>query len=204
MASENAIWLKISGVCGIITPIIAYTFILLAINYYPPFSWTDNALSDLGVVKGITSVLFNSGLIIAGILTLVFATGLFRFLNEKATGKIGGLLFVLAALALTAIGVFPENFGEIHFYVSVAFFVFSPLAMFSFSAAFTQTGNARLGVFTFLVALIAALVWIIHWTIPFGKGVAIPETLSSLSASVWSIVVGFKMLKASSHSTNKP
>ena len=95
MASENAIWLKISGICGIITPLIAYTFILLAINYYPPFSWTDNALSDLGVVKGITSVLFNSGLIIAGILTLVFATGLFRFLNERATGKIGGLLFVV-------------------------------------------------------------------------------------------------------------
>ncbi len=200
MPSKNSKLLKTSGICGIITPIIAYTLILLAINYHPPFSWTDNALSDLGIVEGATSTLFNSGLIIAGTLTLVFAMGLFQFLSEKTMGKLGGLLFILAALALAAIGVFPENFGEIHYYVSVAFFALSPLAMFSLSAAFTQMKNAKLGIFTFLTALIAALVWIIHWTIPFGKGVAIPEALSSLSASLWSIVVGFKMLRASSHS----
>jgi len=33
----------------------------------------------------------------------------------------------------------------------------------------------------------------------FGRGVAIPETLSALSASVWSMVLGFKMLKEAVH-----
>jgi hypothetical protein len=37
----------------------------------------------------------------------------------------------------------------------------------------------KLGFFTFTAARVAAIVW----TIPFGKGVAIPETLSALSAS---------------------
>jgi len=32
--------------------------------------------------------------------------------------------------------------------------------------------------------------------------VAIPETLSALSASTWSIVLGFKMLREASHSSN--
>ena len=45
------------------------------------------------------------------------------------------------------------------------------------------------GFFTFIA--VAAVVW----TIPLGRGVAIPEILSALFASVWSIVLGFKMLK---------
>jgi len=49
MNSKNVAWLKISGVSGIVTPIVAFTFISLAIVYSPQFSWTENALSDLGV-----------------------------------------------------------------------------------------------------------------------------------------------------------
>jgi uncharacterized membrane protein len=33
------------------------------------------------------------------------------------------------------------------------------------------------------------------WTVPFGKDVAIPETLSTLLASMWSIVLSFKIRK---------
>jgi hypothetical protein len=51
----------------------------------------------------------------------------------------------------------------------------------------------KLGFFTFIIAIVAAIVW----AIKFGKGVAIPEALSGLSASTWSIVSGFRMLKES-------
>jgi hypothetical membrane protein len=84
-------WLKISGISGIIAPLIAFTLILLAIAYSPNFSWAENALSDLGVQEGVTAVLFNNGLIITGVLGILFATGLFKFLQENLLGKIGGL-----------------------------------------------------------------------------------------------------------------
>jgi hypothetical membrane protein len=202
MNSKNARWLKTSGICGMITPIITYMFILLAINSYSRFDWANNALSDLGIVGGITSILFNSGLIIGGILSLFFATGLFKFLRDAIIGKIGGFLFILNAFALAAIGVFPENFGRIHFYVSIAFFVLSPMAMFFLCGAFIQMRKLKLGLLTFLAALIAVLVWIIHMAISFGKGVAIPEALSARPTSVWSIIVGFEMVRAFSRSSN--
>ena len=186
------IQLKMSGISGMIAPIIAFTLILLAIAYSPNFSWTENALSDLGVQEGVTSTLFNSGLIISGVLGLLFATGLFKFLQGTLLSRIGAFASVLDAVALIAIGVFPKNVKPIHFYASVTFFTFFPISMFFFSAAFLQTSKTKLGLFTIIAAIIAAIVW----TVPFGRGVAIPETISALSVLTWSIVLGFKMLRA--------
>jgi hypothetical membrane protein len=55
-----------------------------------------------------------------------------------------------------------------------------------------------MSIFTFLTAIFAATVWIFHWTVGFGSNVAIPEALSAVAASMWAIVLGFKMLKATS------
>jgi len=200
MNSKNVAWLKISGVSGIVTPIVAFTFISLAIVYSPQFSWTENTLSDLGVQEGVTAILFNYGLIIVGILALVFASGLF-VLQKTMLGRIGAFIFVFAALILMAIGVFPENVKPAHYCASVGFFVLFPISIFVISAAFLLTAKVKLGLFTFLVAAVAVVVWIIHWTIPFGSGVAIPETLFAVSASTCFIVLGSKMLKEVSRSS---
>lgn len=185
------IWLKISGISGIIAPFIAFTLILLAIAYSPDFNWTENALSDLGVQEGVTAILFNAGLIISGILTIIFATGLFTLFQGNLLGRIGAFIVVLDAFALTAIGVFPENVKPMHLYASVTFFTLFPISMFFLGAAFLRMPKIKLGFLAFIAAIVAAIVW----TIPFGKGVAIPETLSALSVCVWSIVLGFKMLQ---------
>ncbi len=198
MILKSNVWIRISGVSGVLTPLIAFTFILLAIACYPQFSWTENALSDLGVQEGATAVLFNTGLIVSGILAILFAIGLFRFLQENPFGRVGALVFVLDAFALTAIGVFPENVKPIHYYASVILFTLFPISMLFLGTAFLRTSNRKLAFFTFIAAIVAAIVW----TIPFSKGVAIPETLSALSVSMWSIVLGCKMLKEGIHSAN--
>ncbi|MEM2971476.1 MAG: DUF998 domain-containing protein [Candidatus Bathyarchaeia archaeon] len=189
-------WLKICGVCGILLPVIAFTFILLAITSYPQFSWTENALSDLGVQEGITAILFNSGLVTGGILALVFAFGLFKILGDKALGKVGAFSFILVALALTSIGVFPESVKPTHYYASVMFFTLFPISAFIISATFLLKADLKMGFFTFLVASVAMVVWITHWTVGLGSNVAVPEMLSAIPASAWCIVLGFKMLKA--------
>lgn len=200
MDSKDAAWLKISGVSGISAPIVTFTFILLAVAHRPEFSWMENSLSDLGVQEGVTAILFNSGLIIGGILVLVFAFGLFIFLRDNLLGGIGAFILLLAAFALGAIGLFPENVKPMHYYASVSFFVLILLSMFFLSAAFLRMAEVQMGLFTFLAAIFATVVWAIQWTIKFGPDVAIPESLSALSASMWSIVLGFKMLKEASHS----
>jgi hypothetical membrane protein len=158
----------------------------------------DNALSDLGVVPGVTASLFNYGLIVSGILSFIFATGMFVFLDESIASRTGAFVFVLATVALTAIGVFPENVRPVHYLVSVAFFVLLPISMLVIAGASWFLGQVRMAMFTLLVAVAAAAPWILYFSIRYVSGVAVPEAVSALAGAVWAIVLGFKMLRVAS------
>lgn len=180
MNKEDDSWLKISGVCGVLAPIIAFAFVLSAIASHSQFSWLDNALSDLGVVDGATAVLFNLGLIISGVLTLIFSVGLFMLLHNKVLGFAGNLLLAVDALALALIGIFPESARPMHYYASVAFFALFPISILLICAEFLSSSRKKMGLFTFVTAAFAAIVWTVQFTVRPVPGVAIPETLSHL------------------------
>ncbi len=181
---------RIAGLCGIIEPLVVSLFVLLAVFISPWFSWTDNALSDLGV-QGSAAVVFNTGLVLGGVLTGVFATGLGKALNSSL-GRVGKFIVILDAAALSAIGIFPETAGELHLYVSVAFFVLLSLYLLIFGVGFIFTHERKWGLITVILGLFSAFVWIFGW-----EGVAIPETLAYLAASAWSVTMGFRLFKQS-------
>ena len=200
MSRKEDAWIKLSGITGIVAPIVAFTCILLSTASYPPFSWTNNALSDLGVKEGITAPLFNGGLMISGILALIFAAGLLKLLNKNNVGKIGVLVFALAALALITIGIFRENAKPMHYYASVGFFVFFLIAMLVIAGSSLYAKSVKTGLFTLIVAIIAAAPWAIEFSVRFVPDVAIPEAISAVAASVWSIALGITMLNKTSQS----
>ena len=188
-------------------------FIFLSIDSAPEFSWLENALSDLGVVPGVTSVLFNYGLIISGIFGFIFATSLFRvmryfeifsadgrsrFLYNRGLG--GALFFALACLALIAIGVFPENVKFVHYFASVAFFVLLIGSLGRTGVAFWLMRQKRLAVFTLLLAVVAAAPWLLLFLVRYVSGLATPELVSAIAGGVWTAVFGYKMLKMASQS----
>jgi len=193
-------WIRASGFFGIITPLIAFACIIAATALASSFSWTDNALSDLGVMPEPTATLFNTSLIISGILTILFATGLYLSFEKSALGRFGAMIFSLCAVALTSIGVFTENMRPMHVYASVAFFALFPVSMFVFATSFFLLAKPKKTVFTLAVALFAVLVWVLEFAIRYVPGVAIPETLSALAASLWAVVLGFKMVSNGSRS----
>lgn len=202
MSKKEGGKIKIPWICGILTPIVSFTCVLLAIFSYPEFSWTENALSDLGVIVGFTASLFNFGIMAGGVLAFVFALGLHGILKKTVIGRIGAVAFSLATLALIAIGVFPENMKPMHYFASVAFFALFPIAMLVISIAFALVGKLKMGLFTFLMAIFAAAVWTAQFSLRFVSGVAIPEKVSGLSVSVWVVVLSSAMLKEASHSNN--
>jgi hypothetical protein len=54
--------------------------------------------------------------------------------------------------------------------------------------------------FTLLIAVAAALPWVLSFSIRYVSGVAIPEALSGLVGSLWIVVLGYKMSKFASQS----
>ena len=72
--------MMVAWVCGILASIVVLSSVLIAISRSPSFSWTANMLSDLGDSSKAASgngaaSIFNSGLIVGGILMMVFAAG---------------------------------------------------------------------------------------------------------------------------------
>ena len=210
MEQKSIMMFKISGGCGIVTPIIAFMFISLSIGSAPEFSWANNALSDLGVMPGVTATLFNYDLIVSGILGFIFATSLFRLLRFKILsrntrlrypthmGLGGALLFSLACLALAAIGVFPENVRFVHFFASVAFFVLLIGSLLRMGIGFWRARQKSLAAFTLLLGVVAAVPWLLLFVVRYVSGLAIPEFISAIAGGLWAAVFGFKMLKAAS------
>jgi hypothetical membrane protein len=186
---------KIFAACGILAPLAAFSGIFLALAAFPSFSWEGNALSDLGRLGKPSAAFFNTGLIAGGILSSIFAIGLFSLL-QSTLGKVGSLALFLDSLALAAIGIFPSGSSQLHFAASVAFFALFPIAGVAVGASLGKI-SAKASTLTFLLGALAALPWAIHLAFPFGSNVAIPEFLSSLSAGIWEVSASIAILRQS-------
>jgi len=181
--------LKLAGLCGVIGPIISLLFIAIAMAYTPRFNWVTWALSDLGVHEAAS--IFNSGLIIGGVMTTIFAIGLMQILSKQFLSFVGAFILVLSSISLCAIGVFPESAGRIHLYVSFAFFSLLAISLLIIGAAsIKESSGLYFGLFSILTGLVAGAAW----AIPH-EGVAIPEIIASVAGSVWAVVLGIRILQ---------
>ncbi len=185
--------LRIAGLCGIAAPAVAFSLIFLAISLSPWFSWTANALSDLGV--GEAAWAFNSGLMVGGVLAASFAAGLWVAFRGRVLGRVGSILLFIDAVALFGIGLFSEAAGAIHEYFSVAFFVLFPLSLFLLGAGAVMAGSKKFGSFTIVDGALAVLPWVFSW-----DGVAIPEAISALVASIWIMAEGVRLTRSGKYS----
>jgi len=191
----NKLFLKFAGTLGLLTPFFVFSCIFGAVASWHSFSWTANALSDLGVQWGFTATLFNTGLVVGGFLFMVFGVGLWFFVGRCWVGKLGVCMLLLACVAIVGIGVFNETFSPTHYIVSVMLFVFMPLSFLVFAGDLWLEGKRGLSWFTLAIGLIAAAIWVLQLMVRYVPNVAIPETVSGLAGSAWSIFLGYLMLK---------
>jgi hypothetical membrane protein len=190
---------RIGVICGFVMPIVAFGCIGVAILFYPEFSWFNNALSDLGVGLGVSAPVFNFGLLIAGLLCFFFAGfGLFNHFKNGIVGRVGSIIFAVAAVWLMAIGVFNESFWPVHFIVAMAFFVTLPVALLVLTVALYRCQAVKLAVFTLVSSFVVAVPWILFVIVRYVPNVAIPEIISSLAVSFWVIVLSYRILKTAS------
>lgn len=180
--------LQFSGLSGIAAVVLGFSAILFPIANSPWFSWTENALSDLGM--GSSGFIFNGGLIASGLLMVPFFLGLLEFSGGCWAWKIGSYMFLADAISLIGVGIFHEGFGRIHFYFSLVFFILIPLSLTSMGLSMWRRGIRGLGVYTLSTGLVTPIVWVMPW-----RGAAIPEFLSILAAAIWVTVLSLRMLR---------
>jgi hypothetical membrane protein len=205
MNSKQQLFYKIGGFCGVFAPIVAFSCIAFAIYYSPWFTWTGNWLSDLGgmpgeepiwAARGVASIVFNIGLIITGVLGIIFAYTVRKLpMFNTFLGRIGTNFLLLNTIAQCTIGIFPETTGHPHTAASLAFFFLIFMSLLPIGTVIRKTNRKKLGWFVTLLGIISfCSLPLLLAPQPWGSN-AIAEMFLIVSISQFSVVFGIYLFK---------
>ena len=174
---------------GIIGPLVVIPLTLLDVYLSPWFSWSSNALSDLGVHP--YSYLFNGGLIFEAVSNFIFAIAL-RKLDLTSSGTAAAL--AVAGISLGFVGIFNENHPPFHLIFALIYFIVFPIAIIAFSAGSRAIGgySRAVGYLCAIIGLVFIVVGIVQdfnvISTPFGLGVY--ELVEAIMLSIWTVYTG--------------
>lgn len=171
---------------GFVSPAIALLTIVIAVIVHD-FTFTGNALSDMGRVGLEKNYIFNGGLFLAGFIGFLFSLVFISF--ARGYEKIAAFTFSLAALCLMGIALFPEGTGP-HYPFSVAFYAVATLSIILHS---TIVFRKKKSLATFSLGMVA-LGFILSF-IPGWEGVAIPETIGAVIICIWIVLIAYGIWK---------
>jgi len=185
---------RLAGASGILASIVPLIMILASTVLEKSFNWNKNALSDIGVSQ--QALLFNSALIVSGLLNLLFAFGLRNYLGKARLLKIGTLLFIVSSISLALVGVFTENYTIIHGLVALGYLLLDPLALIGIGWGSKSHEFRKVSLSLGIVALLAILgLPIMTFVANLSIGFAVPEFLESLLLSIWTFWLSLKLLR---------
>ena len=192
---------------GIIGPIIGIGAVLLSVSMSSSwFSWQENALSDLGVdtFGGTTAGIwtFNLGMIIAGVLSSIYAYGLYRLLTKNTTNKIGVIAVIIGGINLALVGIFTEDWPTIHRLVAMTYFVFTPIGLIIMGSGMLKK-ERTFGIITMitgisaLIAISTAILIVFESPVANGwpVGIAMPEMVEAVILATWISGSALRFLK---------
>jgi len=166
--------LTIAGVLAVVAGVVWIIGVFVAQAYYPNYSVTYNALSDLGatchsataltpnscLIYQPSSIIFNTTLILFGVLSVPAA----YFINRSLRKRFCSILLGLFGLGVLIDGVFAENELTIHLLGGLVAFVTGAIAAITVyrlgeaTPKLFQYSSAAIGIVSLIGTLVLALV----------------------------------------------
>ena len=188
----DAKYRKLGAISGLIAGVSFVVLYTVAMSLDSEYVFGKNYLSDLGVREGAWA--FNSGLIIAGMLFLIFdVLSIKPILGKRSLDGAALAMLVIGAGFLILIGIFTEDAGDLHGIVSYGFFLSMMVALGLVTVCMYRTRSlGRLGFAVPLVIFIIGLS-----LLPMG-GDPLSETIAVLGLLSWGFITsGAVLLKES-------
>ena len=117
------------------------------------FVFTRDAFSDLGGPGACCPRVYNTGLILVGVIVAAFGAGLVLAGRSKLE-VVGGAYFALAGVFLALIGIYPSGTRP-HTFVSTWFFVQADLGLLLASLGLYRAWGCRLGLWGLVLSALA-------------------------------------------------
>ncbi len=155
---------KCAGIFAFLGTFQFIIIMIIAEAKYPEYSVRNNYISDLGV--GSTASIFNTSIIIFGILIVITSYLVYKGFNAKLFPS---LMFIAGAGA-ALVGVFPENSPyNIHTIVSFITFFFGSLAVIS-SFKLQKPLMSYISLIVGLISFISLILYVSGITLGIGFG----------------------------------
>ena len=192
--NKNLKFLRIAGLCGIIGSVLPLTMVLAATFLSSWFRWDANALSELGV--GEESVLFNSAMLLGGVLNFLFDIGLYQYFNKEKQARTGVTSIMLSSVFLALSGIFTVDCHLIHVIAALGYFMLAPAGFIIIGYRTKDSVIKKLSIAFGIAALAAILILpVIIYVAPFNVGFAVPELIEALIILVWTVFISTKLLR---------
>ena len=165
---------------GLVAFLGGWVVILAAISRNPWFVFTENAFSDLGNPMANDPWVFNYGMMLNGLLIVVYGFYLVHVSFSK-TSSVGGGFMIITGVFLTLIGTFPEG-SQNHFFVSVWFFTQGALTVLTWGLALY--GDARWSLESRVFIVLGFVGPILALLVPW-PSIAVAEAYGILIMDIW-------------------
>ena len=168
--------------------ILGALMIYLSITMSP--EWTmSQSISALGG-GGFGSVVFESGLLMAGSMAMIFSAGLFEFSEKDFLGMIGSGGVLIYGVSVSALGLSLVDLGEYRGYLVYLIFFVVPVSLALFSIHLYKRGLTTYAVLGAIASIISIIPWIMG-----GPTTAIQELMVLIPFSIWQLALGYHMYK---------
>lgn len=177
---------RVGAGAGVAAVAVSLAGILAAVASAPWFSWTANALSDLGVAGGLTAALFNYSLLAGGALGVPFAAWVAAG-SDSRFGTAAGVVFGAASVCLAGVGAFPSD-TSLHAPAAIGFFLLLTYALALDGSAAVLAGARRRALALWwgvLGHVTAWLAWAGAAAATGVDGLALPELAGALLLAAW-------------------
>lgn len=183
--------IRIMGYFGILSPILGLLMLYLSISFTSGYDITTQTLSELGT-GGFGAVLFNSGLLMAGALMMLFSTGLWEMGKKDIKGILGSIMYLITSIIVVSLSLVTINVNPWHYYFSVGLFTFIPLSMFTFSLYLLGIQLKERAIVGFISGAGSILIWITG-----GPVNGVKELVSLIFLTIWQIPIAYWMINRS-------
>jgi hypothetical membrane protein len=172
---------------GYLAPMVYWAFTLASMLRNPWFSLSSMALSDLGGPMAADAWIYNSGLVLSGVLVILYSIALLLLARGKLQ-VIGGSYLSIAGLFLAMIGIFPAGTRP-HVFVSTYFFVQAFLGVLVLGLAELKE-NRRVALSLIAIFLLSLLGSVARWT-----SVALQEVYEISLLTAFVVVYNAQLLR---------
>jgi hypothetical membrane protein len=140
------------------------------------------------------ALIFNSTLILFGMLDFIFYVGFLKAYSKSVSFYRGGILLLLGSVSASLCGVFTEAYALLHIIFALAYFVLVPIGLILIGFAFVRMKMKKQGCLSVSVGVVALLVMFIQMTLGSG-GIAISEIMAIAVKSVWVVWMSLGLIR---------